>query len=302
MRIAAFLGVKDEVELIGPCLAHLRAIGVDHILACDSRSTDGTREVLAAQSGGDLELIDFDDLAGERAEAALLTDIVARARAAGADRLIYADADEFWLPATGRLRDLADLAAPAQLAVARFNVVLGPAGPAIPLPAAGGAGLTPADHARILMFTAPPRPGAAAEPDWIATPPRRKLIVPPALIRTTRAGHHHAEPEPGVDLPRLAPADLVIAHVPFSSPERFARKLANIRAALDRHGHEWGPGVAAHWRAWADLDPAAEFARNRRSTDQIRALRAEGRISSAADWLARAGRAAQAAGRRQGGK
>ena len=45
-RIAAYLGVKDEVELIEPCIAHLRSIGVEHIMACDMSSTDGTAEVL----------------------------------------------------------------------------------------------------------------------------------------------------------------------------------------------------------------------------------------------------------------
>lgn len=45
MRIAANLGVKDEVELIERSVAHLRAIGVDLIIACDLGSTDGTLEI-----------------------------------------------------------------------------------------------------------------------------------------------------------------------------------------------------------------------------------------------------------------
>ena len=42
MRIAANLSVKDEVELIETTIAHLHAIGVDVIVACDMGSTDGS--------------------------------------------------------------------------------------------------------------------------------------------------------------------------------------------------------------------------------------------------------------------
>jgi glycosyltransferase involved in cell wall biosynthesis len=45
-RIAAFLGVKNEVEIIEQSIAHLRSIGVDHIMVCDMSSTDGTAEIL----------------------------------------------------------------------------------------------------------------------------------------------------------------------------------------------------------------------------------------------------------------
>jgi hypothetical protein len=31
MKFAALVGVKDEVELIGACISHLRRIGVDQI-------------------------------------------------------------------------------------------------------------------------------------------------------------------------------------------------------------------------------------------------------------------------------
>jgi hypothetical protein len=62
MTIAACLGVKDEVDLIGPAIAHLRRIGVSHIFASDAGSTDGTETILAkmAQSG-DLDHLPFDD-------------------------------------------------------------------------------------------------------------------------------------------------------------------------------------------------------------------------------------------------
>ena len=61
MKIAACLGVKDEIELIRPVIAHLRRIGVDHVFASDAGSTDGTETVLAelARAGG-LDHLPFD--------------------------------------------------------------------------------------------------------------------------------------------------------------------------------------------------------------------------------------------------
>ena len=61
MKFAALLGVKDEVELIGACVAQLRNIGVDQIIVSDYGSTDGTLDILADESRcGDLVLESVD--------------------------------------------------------------------------------------------------------------------------------------------------------------------------------------------------------------------------------------------------
>ena len=46
--------------------------------------------------------------------------------------MLFVDADEFWLPASGSLHDLRDLADADVLTVRRYNVALGPDGPLIP--------------------------------------------------------------------------------------------------------------------------------------------------------------------------
>ena len=47
MKVAAIVGVKNEVGLKDGCIDHLHAIRVQHIVVKDWGSTDGTRELLA---------------------------------------------------------------------------------------------------------------------------------------------------------------------------------------------------------------------------------------------------------------
>src|SRR5688572_15242144 len=101
MRFAALLGVKDEVELIRPCVAHLRHIGVDQIIVSDYGSTDGTLEILAdEQRAGDLVLESVDVLTVADYEQWSVRER-ALAESTGADWVLFLDADEFWIPASG---------------------------------------------------------------------------------------------------------------------------------------------------------------------------------------------------------
>lgn len=69
LRIAAYLGVKDEVELIERSIDHLRAIGVDYIMACDMSSTDGTAELLEKYRAPDFSILTLTNKAlGNRAD------------------------------------------------------------------------------------------------------------------------------------------------------------------------------------------------------------------------------------------
>lgn len=110
---------RDDEDIIGAHLAFHLSAGVDFVIANDDRSVDGTRDVLEEyERRGLLHLIRRDD---EDFVPGVWVDKMARLAAAefGADWIFHTDADEFWWPRGGNLRDV--LAAMP----ARFGVVRG---------------------------------------------------------------------------------------------------------------------------------------------------------------------------------
>jgi glycosyltransferase involved in cell wall biosynthesis len=287
MRFAAILGVKDEVEILPDCIAHLRAIGVDHIIAHDAGSTDGSERILREHAGSDFEIVEHSD-ANPDAEA--WNRLHARlARDCGADWVLFQDADEFWLPAGGTLHACASLADADIVTVPRFNVVLGPRGPRIT------GSDTPLGATDMELFVRAPadfraRLMAGEVPAWIRGVPVPKVIVRPACVGVVKAGDHDVDPPPGVSARRAVASDLVTAHLPFSTLPRFARKLANVRRVFDVHDEYLGANLAWHWRRWLAFehaaDVAAEYARQQVDDAELEALREQGFVQSLREWHA----------------
>ena len=285
MKIVAMLGVKDEVELIRPCIDHLRSIGVDLIVACDSGSADGTRDLLdACGPSDDLQIVDL-DLPHDQKRAKKL----ALARDAQADWVMFLDADEFWLPRDGALKSCRGLADADVLVVERFNVPPTPQGPPI------GAHLSPAGYDQLLLCI-------QKIPAFHATWTRHldvpwllgadilpKVLARTDVIRAVNAGGHTVEPSRGA-LQQVRARDLLIAHVPFSTFPRFERKVANIRNRLCTHPEFFADNTAWHWQRWASLSEAGrlreEFERQLLDEGQIARLRETGVIGTAAAWFA----------------
>jgi hypothetical protein len=212
MKLVLTLVVRDEADIVDAQLSYHLAAGVDFVLATDHGSSDGTGEILRSyERRGLLRLF---HVRGEMREAAWRTEM-ARLAALDhdADWIINTDADEFWMPRTGRLKDV--LAAVPE----PVGVVWGLTCHFVPRPDDG--------RPFVERMTARYCAGAA-------------LNDPTSHYRPHAKAAHRADPEivvwfgsHRVDSQRLAPltgwhpADVL--HFPFRSLEQYERK--NIRRA-----------------------------------------------------------------------
>jgi hypothetical protein len=98
--------VRDEQDIVAANLDYHLAQGVDVVLVTDHASTDRTPQILAEYARRDRVHVQRDD--GESHDQVARVNRMLRAAAEEhrADWVIHADADEFWMPALGSLRDV----------------------------------------------------------------------------------------------------------------------------------------------------------------------------------------------------
>jgi hypothetical protein len=106
MKIVMTLRTRDEADIVDAQIGfHLNA-GVDFVIAADHGSQDGTTEILEAHAGkGHLHLIRKEG--DEMREGEWATEMSRLAATQfGADWVIPSDADEFWWPRGGSLKEV----------------------------------------------------------------------------------------------------------------------------------------------------------------------------------------------------
>lgn len=210
MKLVMTLVVRNEADIVRANVDYHLANGVDFVIATDHGSTDGTLEILREyEKLGVLEAIS-DPRPGHH-QSRRVTRMVEFARVKhGADWVINNDADEFWWPLVGNLRDVFAAVGDryAQIAVPRRNFR------PLPDPAPGEA-VVPF-HQR-LVYREALSPSLTHQPK-IAHRPLDGIVVAP--------GNHRLTPP---DLPFL-PLDglLEIFHFPMRSYKQFERKVAQI--------------------------------------------------------------------------
>jgi glycosyl transferase family 2 len=284
------LGVKDEADLIARTLEHLFAIGVDFVVVCDIESSDGTTDVLERyRLRGKIWYFQLGQHASqeewERANLELLgqTD---------ADWIIFLDADEFPLPASGRLSDTAAFARADVVALDRFNVPLCSGRPTLPVR------LTPEHYDELMLVVDPAadywqRLELAPSLPWLLSRIDPRVAARPDCIAGIEFGAHDVVPPAGRPVRRERARDLVVAHAAFTTIQRFARKVGNIRETFRVNPTAFPEGYALHWRRWAALpDPQSvqeEFERMLLDPVAVAALRNRGAIRSAGEHLSRQG-------------
>jgi hypothetical protein len=118
MRIVLTLVVRDEADIVDQQLRYHLGAGIDFVIASDHRSTDGTTDILERhEREGRLRLIRRTD--DGFFQSRWVTEMARLAATEhGADWVINADADEFWWPRDGSLRDVLE-AVPRRFGVLR---------------------------------------------------------------------------------------------------------------------------------------------------------------------------------------
>ncbi|BBX47791.1 hypothetical protein GCM10009641_11650 [Mycobacterium cookii] len=287
MKIGANLSVVDEVELIEQAIHHLRAIGVDLIIACDLGSSDGTYEIMERyRSDDDFWLFRLKE-ESDQYDADWIRANIALAKSAGMDWVLFLDADEFWIPREGSLKASPLLDAFDVLSVDRFNVPLGVDGPMMP------SRLAPESYEELLVIAKPVEDPQAhlrrnSGDAWIRMWQDPKVMFRPERIISLDVAAHDAFACDKMPLRRTRPSDLVVIHLPFTTQKRFARKVDNIRRVLrDKAIDDDNDAPAWHWRRWVAMAQQGrineEFEASRFSESVIADCRAEGTIRSVAE-------------------
>lgn len=221
-EIWAVAVVRDEADVIESSIRHLLEQGVDRVVVCDHRSTDGTLEILLALAAEEPRVRVTSDSHPGHLQAERITRLAHRAWWAGARWVVPFDADEFWFARGCHVADFLR-GTPARTVRARVH------------------NLVPYDPVSLQTI----RSGRYRADRGTAAPKVAFRAHPYVLVGP---GNH------GVNLRGNASTDAVVAHLPYRSPEQMGRKFRTGSLALDAAGD--GPTVGWHWRAGARLGRA----------------------------------------------
>ena len=104
MKLIQTLVVRDEIDIVDAQISYHLNAGVDFVIATDHESYDGTTDVLESYAR-DACLLRIPE-SGENRESAWRTRMARLAATEhGADWVINTDADEFWMPRAGTLKE-----------------------------------------------------------------------------------------------------------------------------------------------------------------------------------------------------
>ncbi|MCB1747916.1 MAG: glycosyltransferase family 2 protein [Gammaproteobacteria bacterium] len=251
-RVVMVMLVRDEHDVIALNIRFHASRGIAAFVVIDNDSADGTYEIvqgLATEYDIVLQRRVDDRFRQSRwmTEGALL----AYARL-GADLVVLADADEFWMPEDGGTFAAAFDPAQALVSCERLNMLV-PA--AAPFHRAMHCVVNPVAFSRRSQLE-------ASEISVGLLAMRDKCMVDPrGLLRVGQGNHSALHTFHWRAVPRAS--GLTIYHYPIRSFAQFARSVELYRRLL--HGGAPRLKVGALWRRWAELaDPAAVAAEYRR--------------------------------------
>ena len=254
MKIAAIVGVKDECDLIQPCLERLWAVGVGPILVLDDHSVDGTRDVVERLVGRGPAPLTLETFSPDFGENMLIDGSVFGPfiRQHSPDWILLIDADEFLICIDDDLPTVLAEAVLPVLSIERYNVPL-TNDPFVPTSGTGGRDFLGAHLITdrvVLSRTLLDEPLGRR---WITHRILPKLACRPDQVARFGLGWHSVADSRGLAIPATAAHGIAIAHLPMTTLERFVRKVGNAREFFRKHGEIYSGDAAWHWKRWVDL-------------------------------------------------
>ena len=209
MKLALTLLAKNEADVIDANIAYHLGAGVDLVVATDNGSTDGTLEILERyESEGVLHLIREPSTDFRQGE--WVTRMARLAADRGADWVINADADEFWWPRAGTLKEV------LERLPERYGIVHGVWRPFVARPDDGS-------HFAERMTVRLSMQAAINDPTNPFRPARKAMHRAHPNVRV-RDGNHDVEGTPLVKLQGWYP--LEVFHLPLRSRAQVETKYA----------------------------------------------------------------------------
>ncbi|WP_430523016.1 hypothetical protein [Ponticoccus litoralis] len=259
--------------------------GVETISIMDDNSGDGTAlaiDVLCATLSNVYRIPTITDLSGGLTmDGPVFGPILARDQP---DWILVGDPDEFWISKSGDLRKTHALKDHDLVIIERFNAALRPEEPDLVHLETDGA---LRDLPLIVKQVQLSRELMDAEPEhrWITHKLAPKLMVRPDQLSRFGLGMHTVFGKEGTQLRRTQGQDVVIAHLPFSSYERFERKVNNARLVFERFDAEHSGNKAWHWRRWIEIQKNGklreEYDRQFLSENELTGCRESGAVTTA---------------------
>jgi hypothetical protein len=225
-RIVMTLLVRDEDDILVQNLEFHRAQGVDHFIITDNLSRDRTPSIIQhyVRKGWVSSIFEVED---DYSQSEWVTRMARMALRFGADWVINSDADEFWVPTHGSLKDFYGNVA-ADVAV-------------VASPRTDFAYLAPlrgAWHEQMIY-----RKAVSLNHIGLPLPPKTAHRASADVV--VHQGNHDVS---GLDGARIEPGGLDILHFPIRSKAQFENKIRNGGAAYTRN-EKLPPTVARGWRS-----------------------------------------------------
>lgn len=243
MKLVMLLLVRDEIDIVSSNLNFHLDHGVDHVVAIDNGSIDGTRDVLDDyQRAGVATVVDEPGRNYNQTDWTTRAALQAREEE-NADFIFSNDADEFWAAPGGNLKDGLDQSDANVLVCHRLNM------------------LYPCDWPddtpwidRLVYRVEKPYPRPKLEDiyhdpmdhPYFCVRLHPKIMMRAAGLERISQGNHFAIYDGPV---RKQPSGIEIFHFPVRNRAQLAKKVIQGGQAYEANT-ELPPNMGWHWRRW----------------------------------------------------